>query len=273
MTITLGQVQELDLKPIIIPTRLRVVKPGAVDAMAKSFEELGQHTPIIVRRNQEETAWVLVVGLTRWRAADKLGWTTIRAIAVECSDDEATLLEIEENLVRADLTKAERTENLRLRKEIWKRQQAETGGTSVSHQPLKDGRKAGPQHQKGFAAEMAAKTGKSKRTINRNLAGIKAKPKPRKAKSEKVKDLVVSVEEPQRKISEARQMVEAILVLAAKNGHGDELAAEVLPIEIGSVLKSFKRVRELIDNTMDALGQRFPDGLYRDGEKVPPTTH
>jgi hypothetical protein len=44
---------------------------------------------------------------------------------------------------------------------------------------LSDGRKAGPQHKKSFAADTAASTGLSKRQINRLLAD----PKPKEAKA------------------------------------------------------------------------------------------
>lgn len=47
---------------------------------------------------------------------------------------------------------------------------------------LSDGRKAGPQHRKGFAAEMSERTGKPKRTINQYLAEPKPEPKPPKLK-------------------------------------------------------------------------------------------
>lgn len=46
----------------------------------------------------------------------------------------------------------------------------ELGGTSRPTKLRSDGQRAGPQHEKGFAAETAAATGLSKRHINRLLA-------------------------------------------------------------------------------------------------------
>lgn len=45
----------------------------------------------------------------------------------------------------------------------------ETGGTSDST-CLSDGRKAGPQHEEGFAAETSTAAGMTKQAINRHLA-------------------------------------------------------------------------------------------------------
>ena len=39
---------------------------------------------------------------------------------------------------------------------------------------LSDGRKGGPQHEQGFAAETAAVSGESKRAINQHLARAEA---------------------------------------------------------------------------------------------------
>jgi hypothetical protein len=90
--------------------------------------------------------------------------------------DEATrdLWEIDENLARAELSDDEKRECLKRRKAIWEKQQAdraemekaetdkETGGKSLpTSRKLKDGRGKGPQHDKGFAADTAEKTGLS----------------------------------------------------------------------------------------------------------------
>jgi hypothetical protein len=49
----------------------------------------------------------------------------------------------------------------------------ETGGKTVST-CLSDGRKAGPQHEQGFAASTAAAAGMTKQAINQHLARAEA---------------------------------------------------------------------------------------------------
>lgn len=74
--------------------------------------------------------------------------------------------EIDENLARAELTPAQTAEHTARRKELWERKAA---GTTRSTS-LKDGRSAGPQHARGFAAETAQSIGRSKQDINRAVA-------------------------------------------------------------------------------------------------------
>lgn len=58
------------------------------------------------------------------------------------------------------------SDHLARREVLWRKK---TGGKTVST-CLSDGRKAGPQHERAFAADTAARTGVDKRTVNRALA-------------------------------------------------------------------------------------------------------
>lgn len=67
-------------------------------------------------------------------AAKKLGWEEIDCIFTDLSETDRELWEIDENLVRAELTTAEKREHLKRRKEVWERRQKEardTGGKSL----------------------------------------------------------------------------------------------------------------------------------------------
>ena len=79
--------------------------------------------------------------------------------------------EIDENLMRAELSPTETAEHLARREKLWAAR-PEMGGKSL---PTHDaaGRKKTPQQAEGFASETAKATGMSKRAIN--LATSRAK--------------------------------------------------------------------------------------------------
>ena len=67
---------------IYVPTKRRTtIDPKVVDQIAESMLEVGQQTPIMVRRDGER--FVLVEGLHRLEACKKLGETTILGYLVQ----------------------------------------------------------------------------------------------------------------------------------------------------------------------------------------------
>ena len=111
---------------ILVAERLRVSRPEMVDEIAASFEALGQLQPIVVRPVKPSritgvtrvAEYVLVAGAHRLEAARKLKWKTIAAVVIDGVD--AELAEIDENLVRADLSPAERKAHIGRRKELYR---------------------------------------------------------------------------------------------------------------------------------------------------------
>lgn len=128
----------------------------------------------------------IVAGHHRVAAARALGWTEIDAIVVQAEGHlEAELIEIDENLVRSELSVAQRAHYTARRKEIWEalhpepsvdygredgEEGAEESGTTC---PTLTKPKTGRGNTQ-FAAETAAITGQSKRDINRNVARAEA---------------------------------------------------------------------------------------------------
>lgn len=94
---------------IILGERLRPVSED--ESMARlhdSIADIGQHTPIIVRR-VEGGAHQLVAGAHRLAAQKKRGAPEIECVILDdCSDEEARLIEISENLHRKELNALER---------------------------------------------------------------------------------------------------------------------------------------------------------------------
>lgn len=81
----------------------------AQDGLARSFMEVGQLQPILLRRNGDR--FRLVAGERRWRAARQVGQKVIAALIldeVSCNGGEDRLLQLAENLQREDLDPLER---------------------------------------------------------------------------------------------------------------------------------------------------------------------
>lgn len=111
------------LSQIHIGERLRPIDPGYVEAIAASMSEIGQISPIMLRRtpnqNKGKTPYTLVAGGYRTSAAIALGWTEIDAIIVAADTVETQLLEISENLFRNELNAIDRVTFVMKYRELW----------------------------------------------------------------------------------------------------------------------------------------------------------
>lgn len=160
--------RQVPLAQIDDATRLRPVDMGWAETLARLMEADGQQTPITLRWTPDQDGVKpLIAGGHRLAAARILGWETILAEEVQCSDDEAELLEIDENIARSGLTELERGELLGLRQAAYERLHPETkhGGKRVSGQvailaaaPLR------------FTADVAARLKIGERTVQRLVA-------------------------------------------------------------------------------------------------------
>jgi len=173
---------------MVVGERLRSIDPEKVAMLAESIAAIGLQQPISVW-SPADGDLNLIAGRHRFEAYKKLGeknpddyrWEEIDCVFLDMNDLDRQLWEIDENLIRSELSVSERDQHTLRRKELWtqrKEQEAidavsETGGASCPTS-LSDGRKAGPQHRKSFAAETAEKTRQSKTTVNRSLARAKA---------------------------------------------------------------------------------------------------
>jgi phage N-6-adenine-methyltransferase len=101
--------EEVHIDSIAVWERFRKSPPDRerVARLANSFEAVGQLQPIRVSSGNR-----LIFGLHRLEAAKVLGWTTIDAEIVEAEEIDQRLMEISENLHRADLTALERDEHV-----------------------------------------------------------------------------------------------------------------------------------------------------------------
>lgn len=154
------QVVRVRLDLIDASERLREVSEAHAVVMAASMAERGQRTPIeIVRRGDR---FRLVFGAHRYRGAEINGWADIEAFIVEAGDAEVRLREIDENLIRHELTALDRARFLAERKRIYEalNPTARHGGDRRSDQVAN-------LATWSFNADIAEKTGLSERTIRR----------------------------------------------------------------------------------------------------------
>jgi ParB-like chromosome segregation protein Spo0J len=167
----------VELKRIIAPSkRLRALRPEAVDAMVESMRARGQLQPIVVRKNPSfgRPTYTLVVGKHRYMAAKQLGWDGINASVVDSkvTDDEAKMMEIDENFIRADLTPAERAAHTGRRKELYEKLYPET---KQGKAPGKagGGKKAKKSNLDSFVSNTAKNTGQSASKVKRDTQRAK----------------------------------------------------------------------------------------------------
>jgi len=128
------------------------------EQLAASIDEIGLLNPILVSEDH-----TLIAGLNRLRACESLGWDQIDAIVSDLDGLGAQLAEIDENLIRNELTELERAESLKRRKQITKAMYpppvTETGGPGRGH---KTSAESAPV---SFVSDTASKTGMSKRSV------------------------------------------------------------------------------------------------------------
>jgi ParB/RepB/Spo0J family partition protein len=160
------QIQCIALSIITVSNRVRALRPEAVDAMAESMRDQGLLNPITVR--PEGNGYKLVIGHHRCAAARKLGWEKIDCIIRKGLDAiTAELCEIDENLIRADLTPAEQAAHHARRKELYEEKHPETKKGAAGRGRKKSQIATSNEPAPAFVDDTAQKTGKHRSTVAR----------------------------------------------------------------------------------------------------------
>lgn len=169
-----GAILELRISDIVRSPNARQIRDGKVLELIASIREIGLRQPINVRP-LAEGRYEVRGGGHRMEACRQLGWSHISALVVHDDDLHAELAEIDENLVRNELSPAERAISTARRKAIYEDIHPETahggdrsgmGGASRQVGDLKSG--DGPP--KRFTQATADVTGASERSIQRDAA-------------------------------------------------------------------------------------------------------
>jgi len=106
-------IMNININEIVINSRKRKLNQDKVKELAESMKLIGQLEPIMITSDN-----VLLAGWHRVEAAKLLGWEEIKAELFEGNELERELVEIDENLMRNDLTVLEQGEHLARRQEL-----------------------------------------------------------------------------------------------------------------------------------------------------------
>lgn len=162
-----NQTELISIDKIVVPPRRRAIDKAKVKSLVKSLHEIGLLNPISLR-----TDLTLIAGHHRLAAYNQMGRREIEARVFSLNDLQAELAEIDENLERCPLSDLEFSQYLDRRKTIYEELHPETKRGVA-------GGKASGQARNGkdrtsdilsFVQDTAKKTGKSTRTIERDLA-------------------------------------------------------------------------------------------------------
>jgi ParB family chromosome partitioning protein len=160
------EIERVDVALIDVSEGRRSVDDAHVDQLARSMADIGLQYPIIVRYIEDrassfgrDDSILLVAGRHRLEAAKRLGWAQIDCIYVDLDDLHAELAEIDENLIRRNLTPSQEAEAIARRKAIYEELHPETthGGDRKSDQVANSATR--------FTSNTAKATGKSERAI------------------------------------------------------------------------------------------------------------
>lgn len=138
--------------------------------LEESMNAIGQLHPIQVVPATDGEGYILNAGERRFRAAHKLGWTTIEAIVMADIDQvDIELAAIDENIIRRDLQGASLDRALARRKELYLQKYPQTAAHVAGGVARAQGDDEEAERVKSFAEDTADKTGKSSRTIERSV--------------------------------------------------------------------------------------------------------
>ena len=166
------RVLPIDLSAIRVERRLRGIDREALARIARSMASIGQQQPVSVRMDPDDPAtFVLVAGAHRLEAARSLGWTQIEALIVDAPEPERRLIEIDENLARADLTPLDRARFLCEHKKVslTLHPDRRRGGDRSSRQ-YAEGRNSHPENHASWAEETSDRVSMSPRAVQRAVA-------------------------------------------------------------------------------------------------------
>lgn len=159
-----GEITAIAIDQIDIADRLRPVDPAHVEAIAASIAQIGLENPISVR--PDGNRYRLVAGAHRLAAMQALGWINADAVIKNVNDVEARLVEIDENLMRRELSALDRALSLAERRDLFERvfPEAKALGRKAkkSSQTLR-------QFGERFTKQAAKRTGLSERSIQMSL--------------------------------------------------------------------------------------------------------
>jgi ParB/RepB/Spo0J family partition protein len=233
------------------PDRLRQFRPELAAELAESIKVQGLLHPIVLRpRARNGIGYLLVAGRHRLEAVRLLGQQSIRAeIHEDMKADEAEIVEIDENLVRADLTPAETALHICRRKCLYLKQHPETarsvaGGIAKARRACQSNSATGTP---AFVEVTAKKLGIDRSTVSYNAQ--------RGAKLESILPVIIGT------CLDRSEELAALVKLPSKDQHSLAKAAQN-----GEKVSAKTRLKQILRETKEReLGSQqvaLPDEKY-----------
>lgn len=158
--------ETVEINSIVIPDGRRGI--GPLDALCQSISEVGLLNPVTLT-----SRCILIAGRNRVEACRRLGWDEIPANIVTLDEVDRQIAEIDENLIRNDLTVLERSEQFARRKVLYE----------TKHPETKHGNGPGRGHTEkrgnnfhSFSDDTAAKANVTPRTVRQEVQIAQAIP-------------------------------------------------------------------------------------------------
>lgn len=158
----------IPISEIKINSGRRKADPTHVSELSKSIADVGLLNPVTV-----DSSYTLIAGLHRLEAAKLLSWAEVECTVCDIDSIRAELAEIDENVIRRNLTNTEVSGLLARRKKLYETLHPETiarnrPGHVNNHQGSSDNVSLEPK-AKSFVEDTAEKLGVSTRTVERHL--------------------------------------------------------------------------------------------------------
>ncbi len=149
---------------------MRDLDPAWVELIAASMRERGQDTPMVVGPADGNGVHSLIAGAHRVAAAKLAGLAEINAIVSEATGAAADLLEIDENLLRRELSQLDRAVFLARRQQVWQQLHPETARGKAPKQRSAARTTSLSPLVETFTAATARSLGLDQRSIQRAIA-------------------------------------------------------------------------------------------------------
>lgn len=153
----------IPIQKIHVEKRLRPINDDRVASLAASIGDVGLLQPIVVRENGK--GYVLVAGAHRLEAARRINWREINANVLGLNELESELAEIDENLMRNELSVLERGEHLARRKTVYEELHPETKAWIAGGKA----RQGAANEIISFAEDTSGRIGVSTRTVEQEV--------------------------------------------------------------------------------------------------------
>jgi len=244
---------------IVIPPEHRAPDDQQLDLLVESIGKMGLLQAVGLTPDRR-----LVFGGHRVAACRKLGRTRIPAVILDFDDPLLVeLARIDENLQRKVLTKLEQSQALARRKAIYEELHPETkfGNSQATGSNRVQGRHVSAKLAPTFAEDTAAKTGKGRRTVQRE-AKIGQNLDPQAAemlKGTAVEDNQLELETMSRLPAEKQQKV-AAQIKAGKMKSVRKAEPPEVPDDEGKAEEAFRLLERLVAALEDC-------GIYEDVEE------